>query len=176
MGTASINTACSSPYPFPTGEEAPTPPGPFLSSPMVRLVLILLAMVFAVACGSDDWAGGVILVEHEACIDEEGCVFHEGRIIKNQLLSHTNRSDVAQDVAIKAENQGKCLFSVKWQISGDPELRDFVVVGQGETDSASAQIPPGKQAIFFWSCFSVQSAECRGEVDIRIAQPAAASG
>ena len=111
------------------------------------------------------------MVAQQDCIEAEGCVFDESRIIENRLVSHMNRSEVGQGVSIKVANQGKCRFTVKWQILGDPMLRDFVVVAAGESDSATAQIPPGRRAIFFWTCFSIRESECRGEVDIRIFRP-----
>ncbi len=114
---------------------------------------------------------GTIVVAQQDCIEAEGCVFDESRIIRNKLISHTNRMEKGQSVSIKVANTGKCRFTVKWQLSGDPTLRDFVVAGSGETDSATAAIPPGRQATFYWSCFSTHSTECRGEVDIRIARP-----
>ena len=116
------------------------------------------------------------MVAHQDCIEAEGCVFDERRIYRNKLISHTNRSEGGQSVSIKVANSGKCRFTVKWQLSGDPILKDLLVVGSGETDSVTAQIPPGRQAVFYWSCFSLHLTECRGEVDIRIARPANSAG
>ncbi len=111
------------------------------------------------------------MVAQQVCSEAEGCVFDEKRIDQNRLISHTNRSEVGQGVSVKVANTGKCRFTVKWRLLGEPMLRDFVVAAAGETDSATAQIPPGRRAIFYWSCFSINETECRGEVDIRIARP-----
>lgn len=136
------------------------------------LLVLLLGSLWILACGSDDPApSGAIVVAQQVCIEAEGCVFDEKRIDQNRLISHTNRSEVGQGVSVKVANTGKCRFTVKWQLLGEPMLRDFVVAAAGETDSATAQIPPGRRAIFFWSCFSINETECRGEVDIRIARP-----
>ena len=144
-----------------------------LQPPVKSLLLVLLfGSLWILACGSDDLApSGAIVVAQQVCIEAEGCVFDEKRIIQNRLISHTNRSEVGQGVSVKVANTGKCRFTVKWQLLGEPMLRDFVVAAAGETDSATATIPPGRRAIFFWSCFSINETECRGEVDIRIARP-----
>ena len=147
-------------------------PHPFRATLILLLLGLLLGSLWSLACGSNELAlSETIVVAQQVCIEAEGCVFDEKRIIQNRLISHTNRSEEGQSVSIKVANQGECRFTVKWQILGDPMLRDFVVVAAGESDLATAQIPPGRRAIFFWSCFSLEGTECRGEVDIRIARP-----
>jgi len=111
------------------------------------------------------------VVAHQECIIVEGCTFDHKRMSENRLISHANRSQVAQSVSVKVTNLGKCRFTVRWQLLGDPELIDLVVAAAGETESATAQIPPGRRAILFWTCFSLQETECLGEVEIRIARP-----
>ena len=111
------------------------------------------------------------MIAHQKCIEVVGCAFDHRRMSENRLISHTNRSEVAQSVSVKVTNQGKCRFTVRWQLLGDPELKDLVVAAAGETESATAQIPPGRRAILFWTCFSLHETECLGEVDIRIARP-----
>ena len=134
--------------------------------------MLLFGSLWILACGSDDPAtSGTIVVAQQDCIEAEGYVFDERGINRNKLFSHTNRSEEGQSVWIKVANSGKCRFTIKWQLSGDPILKDLVVVGSGETDSVAAQIPPGRQAVFYWSCFSLHLTECRVEVDIRIARP-----
>ena len=137
--------------------------------------MLLSGSLWSLACGGDDLAPSetteIIVVAYQDCIEAQGCVFDEKRIIQKKLLGHANRSEEGQSVSIKVANTGKCQFAVKWQLLGDPMIRDFVVVASGETDSATDQIPPGRQAIFFWFCFSLHETECRGEVDIRIARP-----
>ena len=129
-------------------------------------------MLWTLACGGDDREQfGTIVVAHQECIEVEGCVVDEKRLFQNRLIGHTNQSEVSQSVSIKVTNQGKCRFTVRWLLLGEPAPRDLLAVAAGETESVTAQIPPGRGAEFYWFCFSLHESECRAEVDIRIARP-----
>ena len=108
------------------------------------------------------------VVSDTQCIEDDRCLFIESRIARQKLLSHRNDSGRAERVSVKIENQGKCRIIVKWQISDGGALEDLVLAGAGETDSKSAQIPDGRQAVFYWVCTSVRERECRGTVTINV--------
>ena len=135
---------------------------------LLFVTLAAAATILAVGC---DGESGLLIeaaVSDTQCIEDDRCLFIESRIARQKILSHRNNSGHAQSVSVKIENQGKCNIVVKWQLSDGGALEDLILAGAGEKDSKSAQLPNGKQAVFYWVCTSVRERECRGIVTINV--------
>ncbi len=136
---------------------------------LLFVTLAAAATLLLVGCDEDS---DLLLIEavvsDTQCIEDDRCLYIESRIARQLILSHRNDSGRAETVSVKIENQGKCRIIVKWQLSDGGALEDLVLAGAGEKQSRSAQIPDGKQAVFYWVCTSVRERECRGEVTINV--------
>lgn len=135
---------------------------------ILLLTLIGTATILLVGCGGKSGLLIQAVVSETYCVEDDRCLFIESRIARQEILSHRNESGHAETVSVEIENQGKCIIIVKWQISGGGALEDLVLAGAGEKDSKSAQLPKGRQAVFYWVCTSVRERECRGIVTINV--------
>ncbi len=131
---------------------------------LLFVTLAVVATILFIACDEESDLLIEAVVSDTQCIEDDRCLYIESRIARQKLLSHRNDSGRAERVSVKIENQGKCRIIVKWQLSDGGALEDLVLAGAGETDSKSAQIPDGRQAVFYWVCTSVRERECRGRV------------
>ena len=141
------------------------------NSILLHLILWSLAgfaTILLVGCGGTSDLLIEAVVSDTQCIEDDRCLFIESRIARQKIMSHRNDSGRAERVSVKIENQGKCNIIVKWQLSGGGDLEDLVLAGAGEKDSKSAQLPNGRQAVFYWVCTSVRERECRGIVTINV--------
>ena len=132
------------------------------------VTLAAAATILLVGCDGESDLLIEAVVSDTQCIEDDRCLFIESRIARQQILSHRNESGHAQTVSVKIENQGKCIIVVKWQLSGGGALEDLVLASAGEEDSKSAQLPNGRQAVFYWVCTSVRERKCRGMVTINV--------